>query len=466
MSTDSVHKDDVEWPVRRATIGESSSTTSELSPIPAVAGRTRRKSITTACERCRRRKIRCDGNQPCATCARFMVNCVRPSKHRERFGPDHSFIEHREQQAALEDRVRRLETQLAETRMQSNLNDTEDLFSDWQGEDDDMSMPHLGLRLDTDMSHPQRSFSYDDQLGNPFLGHLTPTDIPMIEITGCESPFPRPLSPSPSMLSASGISRTSTPDAYTATTPASHPAHLVAPNPAVSISPPVSPQGRVNTWDFAGMDDFSSFLSPSLGIVEEGMSRRSSISSLGLDQDLSAMNLAFPDFFDNSQLYGQSTGTFTQLHHSPPQMPSRDTGSHEPYRHVALSKPEAQQLTEIFFAKFAPMQAPINRDGLQICLEAVYSLPDFSSAMTLEATKILSSVPSCSLDAAKFQVFIILATALRMVGAPIGSSNAARCEALYGLAMQQTLSSRFWNKDQGVEMALLLAVFAKACSTG
>ena len=43
----------------------------------------RRKSVSNACERCRRRKIRCDGETPCATCKRFAVQCIRTQKPKE-----------------------------------------------------------------------------------------------------------------------------------------------------------------------------------------------------------------------------------------------------------------------------------------------------------------------------------------------------------------------------------------------
>jgi hypothetical protein len=43
----------------------------------------RKKSVSNACERCRRRKIRCDGETPCATCKRFTLQCVRTQKPRE-----------------------------------------------------------------------------------------------------------------------------------------------------------------------------------------------------------------------------------------------------------------------------------------------------------------------------------------------------------------------------------------------
>lgn len=61
---------------RRATIGD---------PVyDKTLTKQKRKAVAVACERCRRRKIRCDGFQPCATCARFAVRCVRAEERRER----------------------------------------------------------------------------------------------------------------------------------------------------------------------------------------------------------------------------------------------------------------------------------------------------------------------------------------------------------------------------------------------
>ena len=54
-----------------------------FSPSPIKDGQPRKKSVSNACERCRRRKIRCDGNTPCATCNRFSLPCVRTQKPRE-----------------------------------------------------------------------------------------------------------------------------------------------------------------------------------------------------------------------------------------------------------------------------------------------------------------------------------------------------------------------------------------------
>jgi hypothetical protein len=56
---------------------------SRFSPTTVRDWQPRRKSVSNACERCRRRKIRCDGDTPCATCRRFMLQCVRTQKPRE-----------------------------------------------------------------------------------------------------------------------------------------------------------------------------------------------------------------------------------------------------------------------------------------------------------------------------------------------------------------------------------------------
>lgn len=54
-----------------------------FSPATVKDWQPRRKSVSNACERCRRRKIRCDGDTPCATCKRFSLQCIRTQKPRE-----------------------------------------------------------------------------------------------------------------------------------------------------------------------------------------------------------------------------------------------------------------------------------------------------------------------------------------------------------------------------------------------
>jgi hypothetical protein len=54
-----------------------------FSPTAVKDWQPRRKSVSNACERCRRRKIRCDGETPCSTCKRFTIQCVRTQKPKE-----------------------------------------------------------------------------------------------------------------------------------------------------------------------------------------------------------------------------------------------------------------------------------------------------------------------------------------------------------------------------------------------
>lgn len=65
--------------MRRATIGDTVYDNQALV-------RQRRKATIVACDRCRRRKIRCDSLQPCATCARFGVRCARSEPGMQRGG--------------------------------------------------------------------------------------------------------------------------------------------------------------------------------------------------------------------------------------------------------------------------------------------------------------------------------------------------------------------------------------------
>ncbi|KAL7790796.1 hypothetical protein V8C37DRAFT_176366 [Trichoderma ceciliae] len=66
-----------------------SNTTTSVTPTPrarpeATEIRSVRKAINVACESCRRRKIKCDGNRPkCSGCVRRQIECLYASAHRE-----------------------------------------------------------------------------------------------------------------------------------------------------------------------------------------------------------------------------------------------------------------------------------------------------------------------------------------------------------------------------------------------
>jgi len=124
-------------------------------------------------------------------------------------------------QSALEERVRKLEAQLAEAQ-----SPTRQIYDSWENshsmlDERTESVHQPSLRLDTSFiaSSPRsRSLSMGDNL-DMFDNYTTPTssDVPVIEITAatCESPASIPVSPNPSLFSNfSATTRGSTPDPY------------------------------------------------------------------------------------------------------------------------------------------------------------------------------------------------------------------------------------------------------------
>ncbi|KAK4053695.1 hypothetical protein OIV83_001351 [Microbotryomycetes sp. JL201] len=66
-----------------------------------------RKHVTRSCTSCRRRKVRCSGDQPCSSCVLYKEECSYDSKHDGRKTASKSYV------AALEQRVNELEALLA-----------------------------------------------------------------------------------------------------------------------------------------------------------------------------------------------------------------------------------------------------------------------------------------------------------------------------------------------------------------
>ncbi|KAL1922918.1 uncharacterized protein VTP21DRAFT_9294, partial [Calcarisporiella thermophila] len=71
-------------------------------PLSASTPANRRLSSGSACETCRRRKTKCDGNQPCSFCAANNIECINRAE-KKRAAPAHADVE------SLEKRVKQLE---------------------------------------------------------------------------------------------------------------------------------------------------------------------------------------------------------------------------------------------------------------------------------------------------------------------------------------------------------------------
>ncbi|KAI9793277.1 MAG: hypothetical protein M1835_007348 [Candelina submexicana] len=82
--------------------GASSSTQQSKMPLPAQ----KRRRVTRACDECRRKKIKCDGKQPCTHCTVYSYDCTYDQPSNRRRNPTPQYIE------SLEIRLERAETLL------------------------------------------------------------------------------------------------------------------------------------------------------------------------------------------------------------------------------------------------------------------------------------------------------------------------------------------------------------------
>ncbi|KAI9816464.1 MAG: hypothetical protein M1827_001596 [Pycnora praestabilis] len=85
-------------------IGSSGASSSQPSKIPLPMQKRRR--VTRACDECRRKKIKCDGKQPCTHCTVYSYECTYDQPSNRRRNPAPQYIE------ALENRLQRAEALL------------------------------------------------------------------------------------------------------------------------------------------------------------------------------------------------------------------------------------------------------------------------------------------------------------------------------------------------------------------
>ncbi|KAI9736676.1 MAG: hypothetical protein M1834_000880 [Cirrosporium novae-zelandiae] len=83
-----------------------SSTVSPAQPSKPSVPLPKRRRVTRACDECRRKKIKCDGKQPCTHCTVYSYDCTYDQPSNRRRNPPPQYIE------ALENRVQRAEALL------------------------------------------------------------------------------------------------------------------------------------------------------------------------------------------------------------------------------------------------------------------------------------------------------------------------------------------------------------------
>lgn len=377
---------------RSRTVGESSG--GSWSPRP--------KPVIIACERCRRRKIRCDGETPCATCRRFSLNCIRSRRGSE-------------SQAALEDRVKQLEQRIVE--LSTDHSNKRVSQSDANKRTGRPSPP--SLHLFTDLA-PSKSDSHDSFRQHFPDGSPSGLDIPRIEVVDFENNmFPKSLPSSPYLPPS--ISETPNPLA------SGPDGRLLPPNFGLNLSPPMSVCSSLSY-------DTTPHLFPA-NFVESPISRRSSFSSSGLDFDYSV-----PDF-PMCDISGEEGGA------SNFSLFSDYDNSNCHSRPTSL---EIEALLDLFIQRTPGSAYPFGRDMLEIFLH-----------ITENPSQGLNQQPAYPVSMATFHVYMAMAIALRMK-ADRRSRESQLLEACYRLAVEQIRSHNFWSQPLSGEAAILLMLFSQA----
>ncbi|KAL4938020.1 hypothetical protein BDV06DRAFT_201843 [Aspergillus oleicola] len=383
-------------------------------PQPQTAGETnsgRGKTVTSACERCRRRKIRCDGDTPCSTCRRFRIQCVRIQKHDTH---------------ALEQRVRELEARIVE--FSAGRSDSQSL--------DVSPMPSPqpwtpDIQLSIDFGSPGPAVSMEQTFSQfSHNNQLSPLDIPSIQVvdyadnTSPVSPVsPVPLSPSPMFRALAPAPATSRSDSIDGLRPpgtaAISPPMTACPSPNYSLIPYLSPR---------------SMPGPS-------RSRSSSISSLGLDSDWSSAPSDLPVFgFSDVDL---DPSIFDMSPNAPdieaPWTPTRF---------------EAETLLDKFFdklhsARYTLARYPLDRNRLFEFLDIIDQplMSPFGGRI-------------CTVSMARFHVYMSMACGLRM-DTEGRKSTGYLLRNCYRLAMEETRDPSFWKQAFSLEAAVLIMLFAE-----
>ena len=378
---------------RRRTVGDN----------PAELWTSRTKPVTIACERCRRRKIRCDGETPCATCRRFSLHCLRPQKSSEG-------------QAVLEQRVQQLEARIVE--LSTGIPNPPGTYPG-----DNRSARHPSppsLHLLTDLAQPKYADSGSESFGYLFPDSSPFTlDIPRIEVVD----FVDNMSPPASSYMSSTMSAAPRPLSPM------FDGRLLPPNMGMALSPPML------VCPSPGHDPIP-LLSPG-NLVESPRSRRSSMSISEYNLELDYSNPNFPMVDMGEDITPPSFSFF------PP--PETDNLSGMP------TSVEIQPLLDIFLQKTPGMGYPLGHDMFQIFLDIIDGpshRPDTPG-------------DGYPVSMAKFHVYMAMAVGLRMKN-NCRPRELELLEACYRVGVDQIRSCRFWDQPLAGEAAVLLMLFAQA----
>ncbi|KAF1955674.1 hypothetical protein CC80DRAFT_77011 [Byssothecium circinans] len=425
-----------------------------FSPATVKDWQPRRKSVSNACERCRRRKIRCDGNTPCSTCKRFSLQCIRSQKPKEVVASEH--------QAALEGRIHQLEAQLAahvSAPMHGMETIDENVYMTTTPGPLTLSAFDWGqspppLTAETNFASP---FSQEGEIDLGSFSAGTVGSIPSIAITECE-PAPTVQLPtsSPVPSSWSGTTRASSPEMPPTNIPNYYP-NMIFPANSKPFSPSQGSPHTAPSWEFMAQG-YHGQLKPELS-HSANVSRRTSTTAssnsmesdeANADVDADVMPLA-------SVPHLPRQGVFAAHTESPP--PGSSRSSYTDRSRAVTTTPfpsrfEAETLTAEFVSYMESLEHKVYSVTpalfSRIC-ESVYPDPKKRG---------VSVDPTVSTQMARFHVFMAMAIAMKMRIKDAVEQTNSLLDTCYDLAMQQTTVPTFWQENGGIEASQLLSIFA------
>ncbi|EKG21342.1 C6 zinc finger domain protein [Macrophomina phaseolina MS6] len=235
---------------------------------------------------------------------------------------------------------------------------------------------------------------------------------------------------------------------------------LAPPMVGATASPPVSACQRSPWEHFSHGEGNEGYLSPP-DHSKPSFSRRSSISSLGLDNDFNSISLQFSPFEDEPPSPSVFSDSFR-----PQSRGSQNSATPHATTPIGTITPkmptkfEAETLSDIFFDKVPEGQRPIDHRFYQTCLDLVYDLSG-EHLQSQDPSLVEILITPYSLRMARFYVFMTMAIGMRLRSGGRLTDNTL-LDNCYHLAMQQTESPSFWAEVGGVEGASLLTLFAKS----
>ncbi|KAF8430388.1 fungal-specific transcription factor domain-containing protein, partial [Tirmania nivea] len=403
-----------------------SASTSSLS-TPMVSGQAPKKKVVTACQRCRTRKIKCDGVLPCCgNCTKAGQPCMEVDKSGERDIPRSHVLE-------LENRIKYLENLLVQNCPNIDL---------------DTNGPHVELR-----SRPA-------------------------------PPAIRVVTSGPSLHPQFNSSINTSPPISAVSTPASFEFSL---EPSGSgLRPPYSP--AFSPFSFSeppGSGMPSPMLSPSSPLLGHDYGSAGSVFGNPIAQDVGLVTLGLTE--DSSRYIGASSGyefarvTFADWPASEPPGPSAAVGDNPERKRgrwagVKKSSPlpsleDGNRFASAFFDSVHPHYPFLERNTFEACREVVYSSEKGVTA-TFTALKRAPSIPilppNFTLPLARFHVFMVFAVGSIVLSAEKGQRPTADSDGYVVSAMAHVEHDEVNLRGslQGLQNLLLIAMYALHVDSG